>query len=228
MHVLPLSKALVTIKTDYELPVGLEQLTALYTDLELNQFLKRIQQSPVVNETSLTTPEAIETSYELVTTPERLTFWIDQCRQAKIFALDTETTSLVARHAKLVGVSLSCMAGQACYIPVGHVEGKQLDMTSVLFALSDLFADRDLTMVGHNLKYDLTILETVGLLPQCRLADTMLMSYVLDAAAGRHDMDSLAKRLLVVETTSYEDVCGTGAKQIRFDEVALEPASHYA
>ena len=238
MHVLPLSKALVTIKTDCELPVGLEQLarsapdleqlTALYTDLELNQFLKRIQQSPVVNETSLTTPEAIETSYELVTTPERLTFWMDQCRQAKIFALDTETTSLVARHAKLVGVSLSCKAGQACYIPVGHVEGKQLDMTSVLFALSDLFADRDLTMVGHNLKYDLTILETVGLLPQCRLADTMLMSYVLDAAAGRHDMDSLAKRLLGVETTSYEDVCGKGAKQIRFDEVALESASHYA
>ena len=238
MHVLSLSKALVTIKTDCELPVGLEQLArsapdleqlkALYTDLELNQFLKRIQQSSVVNETSLATPEAIETSYELVTTPERLTFWMDQCRQAKIFALDTETTSLVARHAKLVGVSLSCMAGQACYIPVGHVEGKQLDMTSVLFALSDLFADPDLTMVGHNLKYDLTILETVGLLPQCRLADTMLMSYVLDAAAGRHDMDSLAKRLLGVETTSYEDVCGKGAKQIRFDEVALESASHYA
>lgn len=238
LHVLPLSKALVTIKTDCELPVGLEQLarsapdfeqlTALYTDLELNQFLKRIQQSPVVNETSLATPEAIETSYELVTTPERLTFWMDQCRQAKIFALDTETTSLVARHAKLVGVSLSCMAGQACYIPVGHVEGKQLDMTPVLFALSGLFADCDLTMVGHNLKYDLTILETVGLLPQCRLADTMLMSYVLDAAAGRHDMDSLAKRLLGEETTSYEDVCGKGAKQIRFDEVALESASHYA
>lgn len=238
MHVLSLSKALVTIKTDCELPVGLEQLArsapdleqlkSLYTDLELNQFLKRIQQSSVVNETSLATPEAIETSYELVTTPERLTFWMDQCRQAKIFALDTETTSLVARHAKLVGVSLSCMAGQACYIPVGHVEGKQLDMTPVLFALSDLFADPDLTMVGHNLKYDLTILETVGLLPQCRLADTMLMSYVLDAAAGRHDMDSLAKRLLGVETTSYEDVCGKGAKQIRFDEVALESASHYA
>ena len=238
LHVLPLSKALVTIKTDCELPVGLEQLarsapdleqlTALYTDLELKQFVKRIQQSPVVNETSLATPEAIETSYELVTTPERLTFWMDQCRQAKIFALDTETTSLVARHAKLVGVSLSCMAGQACYIPVGHVEGKQLDMTPVLFALSGLFADCDLTMVGHNLKYDLTILETVGLLPQCRLADTMLMSYVLDAAAGRHDMDSLAKRLLGEETTSYEDVCGRGAKQIRFDEVALESASHYA
>ena len=238
MHVLPLSKALVTIKTDCELPIGLEQLArsapdveqlmALYTDLELNQFLKRIQQSPAVNETSLENPEAIETSYELVTTPERLTFWMDQCRQAKIFALDTETTSLVARHAKLVGVSLACMAGQACYVPVGHLEGKQLGMTQVLFALSGLFADRNLTMVGHNLKYDLTILETVGLLPQCRLADTMLMSYVLDAAAGRHDMDSLAKRLLGVETTSYEDVCGKGAKQIRFDEVELESASHYA
>jgi len=238
MHVLPLSKALVTIKTDCELPIGLEQLArsapdveqlmALYTDLELNQFLKRIQQSPAVNETSLENPEAIETSYELVTTPERLTFWMDQCRQAKIFALDTETTSLVARHAKLVGVSLACMAGQACYIPVGHVEGKQLDMTQVFYELSGLLADPTLTMVGHNLKYDLTILETVGLMPRCRLADTMLMSYVLDAAPGRHDMDSLAKRALGLETTSYEDVCGKGAKQIRFDEVELESASHYA
>ena len=238
MHVLPLSKALVTIKTDCELPVGLEQLArsapdgeqlaALYSDLELNQFLKRMQQSPEANEISLATPEAIETSYELVTTPERLTFWMHQCRQAKIFALDTETTSLVARHAKLVGVSLSCIAGQACYIPVGHVDGKQLDLTQVLFQLSGLFADPTLTMVGHNLKYDLTILETVGLMPRCRLADTMLMSYVLDAAAGRHDLDSLAKRLLGVETTSYEDVCGKGVKQISFAEVALEPASHYA
>lgn len=238
MHVLPLSKALVTIKTDCELPVGLEQLArsapdgeqlaALYSDLELNQFLKRMQQSPEANEISLATPEAIETSYELVTTPERLTFWMNQCRQAKIFALDTETTSLVARHAKLVGVSLSCIAGQACYIPVGHVDGKQLDLTQVLFQLSGLFADPTLTMVGHNLKYDLTILETVGLMPRCRLADTMLMSYVLDAAAGRHDLDSLAKRLLGVETTSYEDVCGKGVKQISFAEVALEPASHYA
>ena len=112
----------------------------------------------------MATPEAIETSYELVTTPERLTFWMDQCRQAKIFALDTETTSLVARHAKLVGVSLSCMAGQACYIPVGHVEGKQLDLTSGSFCDCQAYSlTATLTMVGHNLKYDLTILETVGL-----------------------------------------------------------------
>jgi len=83
-------------------------------------------------------------------------------------------------------------------------------------------------MVGHNLKYDLTVLEAVGLVPRCTIADTMLMSYVLDAAGGRHDMDSLAKRILGVDTISYEDVCGKGAKQIGFAEVPLEQASEYA
>ena len=86
--------------------------------------------------------------------------------------------------------------------------------------MSNLLADPTLTMVGHNLKYDLTVLETVGLIPRCALADTMLMSYVLDAAGGRHDMDSLAKRILGVDTISYEDVCGKGVKQIGFATAA--------
>jgi len=238
MHVLPLSKSLVTIKTDCELAVGLgelsrsdpdlEKLTELYTELELNQFLKRLSNAPVASQQTVQIPDAIETQYELVTTPDRLDFWVSQCREARIFALDTETTSLVARHAELVGVSLAYADGQACYIPLAHLSGEQLDMTLVLNQLSNLLSDPTLTMVGHNLKYDLTVLETVGLSPRCALADTMLMSYVLDAAGGRHDMDSLAQRILGVETISYEDVCGKGAKQIGFAEVSVEQASDYA
>jgi DNA polymerase-1 len=238
MHVLPLSKSLVTIKTDCELAVGLdalsrsdpdlEKLTELYTELELNQFLKRLSSTPVANQQTVQIPDAIETQYELVTNSDRLDFWVSQCREARIFALDTETTSLVARHAELVGVSLAHSDGQACYIPIAHLSGEQLDMTLVLHQLSNLISDATLTMVGHNLKYDLTVLETVGLGPRCALADTMLMSYVLDAAAGRHDMDSLAQRILGVETISYEDLCGKGAKQIGFAEVPLEQASDYA
>ena len=83
-------------------------------------------------------------------------------------------------------------------------------------------------MVGHNLKYDLTVLESAGLSRSCAVADTMLMSYVLDAASGRHDMDSVARRILAIDTISYEDVCGKGAKQIGFAEVALDQASRYA
>ena len=238
MHVLPLSKALVTIKTDCELPVGLEELsrsgpdleslTALYTQLELNQFLKQLSNASASIQTSVEIPAAVDTDYELVNTLDRFEFWLSQCREAGVFALDTETTSLVSRHAELVGISLAPAEGKACYVPVAHLTGEQLDITVVLNHVSNLLADPTLTMVGHNLKYDLTVLETVGLIPRCMLADTMLMSYVLDAAGGRHDMDSLAKRLLGVDTISYEDVCGKGAKQIGFAAVPLEQASEYA
>ena len=238
MGVLPLSKALVTIKTDCELAVGLdelyrldpdlESLTSLYTELELNQFLKQLSSVPVSTQKTLETPSAVETDYELITTPDRLEFWLSQCRGARVFALDTETTSVVARRAELVGISLAFADGKACYIPVAHLTGDQLDATLVLNQITSLLSDPALTMVGHNLKYDLTVLEAVGLVPRCTLADTMLMSYVLDAAGGRHDMDSLAKRILGVDTISYEDVCGKGAKQIGFAEVPLEQASEYA
>ena len=238
MHVLPLSKALVTIKTDCELPVGLEELsrsgpdleslTALYTELELNQFLKQLSNASASIQTSVEIPAAVDTDYELVNTLDRFEFWLSQCREAGVFALDTETTSLVSRHAELVGISLAPAEGKACYVPVAHLTGEQLDITVVLNHVSNLLADPTLTMVGHNLKYDLTVLETVGLIPRCMLADTMLMSYVLDAAGGRHDMDSLAKRLLGIDTISYEDVCGKGAKQIGFAAVPLEQASEYA
>ena len=238
MHVLPLSKALVTIKTDCELPVGLEELsrsgpdlerlTALYTELELNQFLKQLSNASTSIRTSVEIPAVVDTDYELVTTLDRFEFWLSQCREAGVFALDTETTSLVSRHAELVGISLAPAEGKACYVPVAHLAGEQLDMTEVLNQVSKLLADPTLTMIGHNLKYDLTVLETVGLIPRCVLADTMLMSYVLDAAGGRHDMDSLAKRLLGIDTISYEDVCGKGAKQIGFAAVPLEQASEYA
>ena len=238
MGVLPLSKALVTIKTDCELAVGLDQLyrldpdleslTSLYTELELNQFLKQLSSVPVSTQKTLETPSAVETDYELITTPDRLEFWLSQCRGARVFALDTETTSVVARRAELVGISLAFADGKACYIPVAHLTGDQLDTTLVLNQITSLLSDPALTMVGHNLKYDLTVLEAVGLVPRCTIADTMLMSYVLDAAGGRHDMDSLAKRILGVDTISYEDVCGKGAKQIGFAEVPLEQASEYA
>ena len=238
MGVLPLSKALVTIKTDCELAVGLDELyrldpdleclTSLYTELELNQFLKQLSSVPVSTQKTLETPSAVETDYELITTPDRLEFWLSQCRGARVFALDTETTSVVARRAELVGISLAFADGKACYIPVAHLTGDQLDTTLVLNQITSLLSDPALMMVGHNLKYDLTVLEAVGLVPRCTLADTMLMSYVLDAAGGRHDMDSLAKRILGVDTISYEDVCGKGAKQIGFAEVPLEQASEYA
>jgi len=238
MHVLELSRALVTIKTDCNLPVGLddlarlnpdnEKLGLLYADLELNQFLRQLSSAPSDTLEPASKPDSVEISYELVNTPERLEFWVSQCRNSTSFALDTETTSLVARQADLVGISLAFEAGKACYIPISHVEGDQLDVKVVLNFLAPLLANPDLTMIGHNLKYDLTVLESVGLKPSCAVADTMLMSYVLDAASGRHDMNSVASRILAIDMIPYEDVCGRGAKKIGFAEVTLDQATQYA
>lgn len=246
---LPLSKLLVTIDRAVELEVGpgdlrrqpldIAQLTSLYTELEMQQSLRQLGRltSPTTQgtqsdlleaQTPAQTSTPVSARYETVRTDAQLASWIERCRSSGRFVLDTETTSLVARHADLVGIALSDAPGSACYIPIAHREGHQLSRESILSAIQSLLENVSLVMIGHHLKYDLTILERAGLSVSCGLDDTLLMSYVLDAATGRHDMDSLALRHLGHQTISYEDVCGKGAKQIRFDDVAIETAAQYA
>ncbi|MDP5363558.1 MAG: DNA polymerase I [Litorivicinaceae bacterium] len=246
---LPLSKLLVTIDRAVELEVGpgdlrrqpldIAQLTSLYTELEMQQSLRQLGRltSPTAQgtqsdlleaQTPTQTSTPVSVRYETVRTDAQLASWIERCRSSGRFVLDTETTSLVARHADLVGIALSDAPGSACYIPIAHREGHQLSRASILRAIQSLLENVSLVMIGHHLKYDLTILERAGLSVSCGLDDTLLMSYVLDAATGRHDMDSLALRHLGHQTISYEDVCGKGAKQIRFDDVAIETAAQYA
>ena len=246
---LPLSKLLVTIDRAVELEVGpgdlrrqpldIAQLTSLYTELEMQQSLRQLGRltSPTAQgtqsdlleaQTPTQTSTPVSVRYETVRTDAQLASWIERCRSSGRFVLDTETTSLVARHADLVGIALSDAPGSACYIPIAHREGHQLSRSSILSAIQSLLENVSLVMIGHHLKYDLTILERAGLSVSCGLDYTLLMSYVLDAATGRHDMDSLALRHLGHQTISYEDVCGKGAKQIRFDDVAIETAAQYA
>ena len=246
---LPLSKLLVTIDRAVELEVGpwdlrrhpldIAQLTSLYTELEMQQSLRQLGRltSPTAQgtqsdlleaQTPTQTSTPVSVRYETVRTDAQLASWIERCRSSGRFVLDTETTSLVARHADLVGIALSDAPGSACYIPIAHREGHQLSRASILRAIQSLLENVSLVMIGHHLKYDLTILERAGLSVSCGLDDTLLMSYVLDAATGRHDMDGLALRHLGHQTISYEDVCGKGAKQIRFDDVAIETAAQYA
>ena len=246
---LPLSKLLVTIDRAVELEVGpgdlrrqpldIAQLTSLYTELEMQQSLRQLGRltSPTAQgtqsdlleaQTPTQTSTPVSVRYETVRTDAQLASWIERCRSSGRFVLDTETTSLVAQHADLVGIALSDAPGSACYIPIAHREGHQLSRASILRAIQSLLENVSLVMIGHHLKYDLTILERAGLSVSCGLDDTLLMSYVLDAATGRHDMDSLALRHLGHQTISYEDVCGKGAKQIRFDDVAIETAAQYA
>ena len=200
-------------------------------------------------------PHVEAPSYELVTTTDALSRWIDEARSQGFIAIDTETTSLNASSASLVGVALATAPGKACYIPLRHVapasEGaaqggldfagdaevaetvmlEQMDEAGALGLLRGLCADPSILKIGHNLKYDAHVLslEQNGGLSLTPVDDTMCLSYVLDAGrTERHGLDYLALSLLDIQTIKYQDVCGKGAKQISFAEVSPEAACTYA
>ncbi|MFD0738747.1 DNA polymerase I [Lysobacter koreensis] len=169
--------------------------------------------------------------YEMVTTPEQLDAWVARLHAADEFAFDTETDSLDALCANLVGISLAVAPGHAAYIPVGHDypgAPAQLGRGEVLDALRPLFADAGKRKLGQHGKYDLHVLRCHGVDVRGYADDTMLESFVFNATASRHDMDSLAKRYLGYDTIKFSDVAGKGAKQILFSQVALDDATRYA
>jgi DNA polymerase-1 len=171
-----------------------------------------------------------ETRYETVLTDEQLDQWIATINAAELTAFDTETTSLEAMRAELVGISLCCTPGHAAYIPVAHRYPDapvQLSREHVLAKLRPWLEDASKPKLGQHLKYDSHVLENYGIRVQGIVHDTLLESYVVESHRS-HDMDSLALRWLDRKTISYQEVCGKGASQIGFDEVALDRATEYA
>ena len=169
--------------------------------------------------------------YETVFEQDHLDAWLDRIGKAELIAFDTETTSLDAMQAELVGVSLSVEAGQACYIPVGHNypgAPRQLAREAVLAALKPILEDKNRPKVGQHIKYDMNVLSRYGVSIEGVAFDTMLESYVLNSTGTRHDMDSLALKYLGHHTVHYEDIAGKGAKQLRFSDIAIDDAAHYA
>jgi len=169
--------------------------------------------------------------YEAVLTEAQLDAWIARLAAAAEFAFDTETDSLDAMQANLVGLSFAVEPGQAAYVPLGHTYPgvpAQLDRGATLARLAPLFADAGKRKLGQHGKYDLHVLRRHGVEVDGYADDTMLESFVLNSGSNRHDMDSLAKRFLGYDTVKYEDVAGKGAKQILFSQVALDDATRYA
>ena len=174
---------------------------------------------------------AAKGEYETITTIESLQAWIGRLRQAGQFAFDTETDSLDAMRANLVGLSFSAEPGAAAYLPLGHDypgAPAQLDRAQALDLLRPLLADPAVHKLGQHGKYDLHVMRRHGVELAGYDDDTLLESFVLDSGSARHDMDSLARRHLGYETVKYEDVCGKGAKQIPFSQCALDDATRYA
>jgi DNA polymerase-1 len=150
--------------------------------------------------------------------------------QAPLVAVDTETTSLIPMTAQLVGVSVAVAPGEAAYIPVGHIYAgapAQLPVAEVLSVLKPWLEDSQYLKLGQHFKYDMHVFANYGVSVAGLAHDTLLESYVLESHQ-RHDMDSMAKRLLSIKTISYDDVTGTGAKRIGFQQVGVEQAAEYA
>ncbi|WP_420551111.1 DNA polymerase I [Litorivicinus lipolyticus] len=243
---LPTGRDLVTIKLDCEWPAvplvvrapDTEALRALYQELEFTSLMQTLEPSTAgasaaPSDGVLTPAQApnapAQTHYQLIENLDDLDTALAACRQAGTFALDTETTSVHAHQADLVGVALSWAPGQGVYIPVAHqVLEPQLAVDEIRGQLQALLKDPGMVWVAQNLKYDLRVLRRAGFTVACQTQDTLLMSYALNPTGGRHDMDSMATRYLGVATTSYETVCGKGAKQVGFETIDLATATAYA
>jgi len=229
-----LSKELVTIKKDVPLEIGVHDLAVgkedrklledIYTELEFKAWLEK-------EETVAIAPPEKDTKkskYELVTHKKQLKNWIAKLKKSSFFALDTETTGLDYMDAKLVGISLSVKSGEAAYIPLAHNHDDQLPEDLVLRELKPILESKKTKVIGQNIKFDRNILSRYGINLNSIENDTMLMSYVLNSTASRHNLDALAQHYLNYKTTTFEEVAGKGVKQITFDLVPIDKAVHYA
>ncbi|XDZ65193.1 DNA polymerase I [Alphaproteobacteria bacterium LSUCC0684] len=263
-----LSRQLVLLEENAPTPLSLEEarrvppeMDTLTTFLEAQNFQRLlarlgVEAKPATATSGLQQGEASPvkalqpetTSYEMVTKIEQLKAWVATAFEAGVVAIDTETTSLTASQAMLVGISMATAPGRACYIPLRHGKGSddqggldfgaeaanmpdQLPLAEVVTHLAPLLASPDVLKVGHNLKYDGHVLGRAinGKFRIAPVDDTMCLSYVLDAGRqSSHKLDDLAEIHLGHSMIKYEDVCGKGAKKITFDEVSPEDAMNYA
>ena len=249
-----LSYELATIKTDCDLGLAdgdldssapdQDTLITLFRELEFKTWLDAILQGADgaapsalgeqdADDLQVSEPARASESVDVSTVLDRaaLDVWLEKLQGATLFAFDTETTSLDYMAAEVVGVSFAVEAGKAAYVPLAHDypgAPDQLNREAVLDALKPLLEDDSVAKVGQHLKYDANVLANHGITLRGIHDDTMLESYVLDAAGSRHDLDTLALKYLGQRTIHFEDIAGKGVKQLTFNQVPIEQAAPYA
>jgi len=226
---------LVSLKQDIDLKTDFESLLVYNSDdVALEKLYSELEFKPLKNSPVKKTAEEVakvNNKYETIDTHEGIKNWAKQLDKCDAFAIDTETSSLDTITADLVGISLSTEEGKGCYIPIGHdYDGapKQLSLDDIVSVLGVSIEANQKKAVGQNLKFDIPILARHGIKLSTFLADTMLMSYVLNSTGTRHSMDRMAEHYLQLSTIKYTDVTGTASKQINFSKVDIATATNYA
>ena len=241
-----ISKQLVTLKKDTPVKTALEEfklkeidkdkLYKFLREMEFNRLLSSVistygELSLKENKTDSTPKEKQQSiskkNYHLITSEKEIDAWINEAEEAGELAIDTETSSLDAHQAELVGISLSTKVGKACYIPIGHKSKGCLKKEIVIKKLKPLLEDKSVKKIGQNIKFDFIVLYMQGI-QMSSMEDTMLMSYILDAGKNRHNMDILSEIHLGHKTISFKEIVGTGKKEINFSDVELDKAMEYA
>lgn len=244
---IPVAKDLATIRTLLELPFTLDDLrpgktdegalAAFYGRLGMRGARTEIESKALASAAAappvepLAAAEAVPTQAELVLDAEGLERLATALEAAELFCFDTETDRLDSSSAHLVGLAFAVEAGRGWYLPVAHRylgAPEQLPLEAVVARLKPLLEDPKRAKVAQHGKYDLNVLVRHGIEVQGLAYDTMLESYVLDAAGNRHDMDTLAEKYLGHRTIRFEDVAGKGKNQLTFDQVALDRAAAYS
>ena len=258
IETLELSRKLATIDCNVKLEISadalkvdaphVDALRALYKRFEFNALLRQLGEvepqagaavgsASAEHQAARLQPEPQPGSdtragdYQTILTDAQLQTWLERLQRATVFAIDTETTSLDYMSAELVGIAMSVEAGEAAYLPLAHRypgAPEQLSRSGVLEKLKPLLESDQHAKLGHHLKYDAHIFANYDIALNGMRYDSMLESYVLNSVSTRHDMDSVAKKYLGVDTIHYEDVCGKGAKQITFDQVDIDTATRYS
>ena len=172
--------------------------------------------------------------YDCVQTEAQLDAWIAEATVAGVIAVDTETDALDSMAAGLAGVSIATGPNRACYIPLAHGGSDlfsdspaQVPMAIAIAKLKPLLEDPSVLKIGHNIKYDLNVLERYGI-SVAPIDDTMVMSFDLDAGKHNHGMDELALIHFGHSCIAFKDVCGTGKNQMTFNQVGMAEATRYA
>jgi DNA polymerase I len=241
-----ISKQLVTLKKDTPVDRAIEEFKLKEIDKDkLYKFLREMEFNRLLSsaistygEPSLTNNEnkkkfeekkflIDKKNYHLITDEKQIDNWIKEAEEIGEVAIDTETSSLDAHQADLIGISLSTKIGKACYIPIGHNSNECLKKNEVIKKLKPILEDKSIKKIGQNIKFDFIVLYKHGI-KMSSMEDTMLMSYVLDAGKNRHNMDILSEIHLGHKTISFKEVVGTGKKEISFGEVSLDKAMEYA
>ena len=241
-----ISKKLVTLKKDvpvenniheFELKsVNKDKLYSFLREMEFNRLLSSVistygeyetqsNQETTINKKK--NPKITKKNYQLIKNEKEIEKWLKYAEEVGEFAIDTETNSLDPHQAQLVGISISNEIGKACYIPLNHSNGNNLEEKKVLNILKPYLEDKSIKKIGQNIKFDYIIFYHRGIDINC-MEDTMLMSYSIDAGKNRHNMDTLSEIHLGHKTIKFKDIVGTGKKQINFSEVDINLAKDYA